>query len=645
MKRRTREERKQGMHEDRKSGIPSSKSAPSSGAFYPSDSGPLLDDLLSEPPHLSHREEEFSRHTSRFIPPCKSLVNNNHYSPCQSTHETNTKALEVGNQSDSSEPAHIDTSDDDSLETHDVVGSKATVLNKQKVCKEPIRSKEGVSGLHSAPDLLPAHCTYSEELLRLDPPTSPPVLSWQGSPVSDLGDDEEGKEEDMIGVLRRPVLQPSPTHSSPLRDSVEISIGVDYCHSDLAKLYGLSESSKAMDTEEEDEEKKEGEPKVSSPNASSSSEPNKPHLHQMDTFKSPTSTMGSHRYTYRGGPFGRPPPSALVGVKYSSSLSLGPEIHPPDQYSPPATSPTTDIPIQVTPPHIQPTEKDKESQTEEEREENEAKEEEMAVDKNDREAQKMDEQIETKVAESAKDPTCTSLELKEPLMSPATLQAKLVHSCELLLTPNSGPMSKAMKVSGHMFTERENERDRIRQKEQIKSLRKVGRSTKGENLEKSGGETKKETLKDDTETTVSSSKGSDKQLMEIRTKQVVPENQKTDMKDGEPELKEVKREKETDVKKETMKEDTVKVDTSARTNTQTSVTVTLSGRPPLLDRVNLLNLQELSKIPLKELTIRLVKIESGGRQTFIASEIEQQSMPLNTINIRNNAAEVIQACK
>uniref|UniRef100_A0A673LE88 Lysine-specific demethylase 6B n=1 Tax=Sinocyclocheilus rhinocerous TaxID=307959 RepID=A0A673LE88_9TELE len=55
--------------------------------------------------------------------------------------------------------------------------------------------------------------------------------------------------------------------------------------------------------------------------------------------------------------------------------------------------------------------------------------------------------------------------------------------------------------------------------------------------------------------------------------------------------------------------------------------------------------EELSKIPLKELRIRLVKVESGGRQTFIASEIEQKTMPLNAINIKNNAAEVIRACK
>ncbi|XP_056103798.1 lysine (K)-specific demethylase 6B, b isoform X2 [Rhinichthys klamathensis goyatoka] len=651
MKRRAKKERKQGMHKDRKSEMPTSKSAsPNLGTLYPIDSGPLLDDLLSEPLHLSHREEEFSQHTSGFIPPCKSHVNNNHCSPCQSTHKANTKALEVDNQSDSSEPDHVDTSDDDSIETQDVGGYKPTLPDKQVCKEEPIRNKEGVPGLHSAPDLLPAHCTYSEELLRLDPPTSPPVLSWQGSPVSDLSDDEEGKEEDMIGVLRRPVLQPSPTHSSPLRDSVEISTGVDYCHRDLAKLYGISESSKSMDTEEEDEEKREGEQKDSSPNASRSPVPNKPHLHQMDTFKSTTSAMGSHRYTYRGGPFGRPPPGSLVGVKYSSSLSLGPEIHPPDQHSPPATSPTTDIPDQVTPPQIQPTEKDKESQTEEERVENEAKEEEIAGEKEETKVQKMYEQTETKVAESDKDLTCTSLEEKEPLMSHATLQAKLVHSCELLLAQNSRPVSKAMKGSGPISTERENERDRVRHKDQVRSHRKVVKSMKGQNREKrEGGETKKKTVKKGIEIKDSCSKGSYEQLMEIRTKQVVPENQQIDMKDGESELKEVKREKETDVKKGTMKKDTVKVDTSstasARTSTQTSVTVTLSDSPPILDRVNLLNLQELSKIPLKELTIRLVKVESGSRQTFIASEIEQKSMPLNDINISNNADEVIRACK
>ncbi|XP_026114708.1 uncharacterized protein LOC113093074 isoform X3 [Carassius auratus] len=650
------EERKKGMYEDRKSEMPSKSASPNLETLYPSDSELLLDDLLFEPLQLNHREEEFSRHTSGFIPPSTSPVSNNHCSPCQSTHEANTKALEVDDQSESSEPDHVDTSDDDSVESNDAGRFKLTLPDMQGSCEEEtIRSKQGVLGLPNAPDLLPAHCTYSEELLRLDPPTSPPVLSWQGSPVSDLGDDDdEGKDGDMIRVLRRPVLQPSPTHSSPLKDPVEINTGVDYCHSDLAKLYGLPESSKAMDNEEEDEEKREEEQKYNSPDASSSSEPNKPHLHQMDTFESATSAMGSHRYTYRGGPFGRPPPGALIGVKYSSSLSLGPEIHPPDQHSPPATSPITEIPDQVTPPLIQPAEKDKESETEEERMETNAQDEEIEEEKEKTLIQEMDGQMDIKVAESAIDPTCTSLEEKEPVMSPATLQDKLVQSCELLLNQNSSPLSKAMRVSGSTSIEREKEQDRrARQKDQVRSPRKASRKVKGEDPEKSNGEeNKKKKVKDETKTKDSFSEGLNEHLVEIKNKQVALENPKIDLKDGETKSKEVKREKETDIKKETMKDDTLKADTSATasstsatTNTQTPVTVTPSSRPPLLARVNLLNLQELSKIPLKELRICLVRVETGGRETFIASEIEQKTVPLSAINIQNSAAEVIQSCK
>lgn len=653
IKRRAKEERKKRMHEERKNETPSKSASPNLGSLYPSDSERLLDDLLFEPLQFYHREEEFSRHTLGFIPPSTSPpVSNNHCSPGQSTPETNTKALEVDDQSESSEPEHVDNSDYDSVEAHDVNRFKPTLPDKQRSCEEePIRGKEGVLGLHSAPDLLPAHCTYSEELLRLDPPTSPPVLSWQGSPVSDFGDDdEEGKEGDMIRVLRRPVLQPSPTHSSPLRDPVEINTGADYCHSDLAKLYGHPESSNAMDTEEEDEEKREGEQKDSSPDASNSSEPNKPHLHQMDTFKSATSAMGIHRYTYRGGPFGRPPPGALVGVKYSSSLSLGPEIHRPDQDGPPATSPITEIPDQITP-LISLQRRTKESEIEEERMETNAKEEEIEEEREKTEVQKMDEQTEIKGTELAKDPTCTSMEEKEPVMSHATLQAKLVQSCELLLNQNSRPLSKAMKVRGSTSTEREKEQDRARQKDQVRSPRKAGRKVKGKDPEKSnGGEHKKEIVKDETETKDSSFEGLNEHLVKIKNKQVVPENLNIVLKDGETESK-VEREKETNITKETMK-DTLKADASATasstsdtTNTQTSVIVTPSSRPLPLARVNLLNLQELSKIPLKKLSIRLVRVDSEVRQNIIASEIEQKTMPLNAINIKNSAAEVIQACK
>lgn len=639
-------------HADRKSETPTKKSvSPILGTSDPSDS----ELLLSEPSslHLKHREEEeeekFSRHTSGFIPTSPSSpVNNNHCSPCHSIQATDTKTSEDDDQSHCSEPDHVDTSEDDSEYTNeDEDGSKQTHPDEQRDCGEhPISSKEGV---HRAPDLLPAHCSYTEELLRLDPPTSPPVLSWQGSPVSDLDEDaEDENQEGMIGVLRRPVLQPSPTHSSLFRDTVNTSTGIDYCHSDLAKLYGLPEASKAMEIEEEDDEKQDCDPKdgCSDP---SSSQPNKPHLHQMDT--SPNSAMGSHRYTYRGGPFGRPPPGALVGVKYSSSLSLGPEIHPPDQQSPPSTSPTKDFPDQVAPALIQHAEEDKERKTEGEEQDREETEEEHEEKEEGREVQEVDEHMEVNAAESAKDPTCTSLEEKEPL-SPATLQAKLAQSCELLLSQNSSPVSvaerKAVKVSRSSSTEKETNQNGIRQRDHVITQK---RNAKGENQGKSLGQEIQMQKETETMTTPTlCSDGSDKQFMENRTKQVIPENQQNDKNEQEAEPEETDKEKQTIVISENMNVDSVSAGTtshmaSAVTSTQTSCTITASGRSPLLDRVNLLEPNALSKIPLKELKIRVIKLKSGDRKTFSASEIEQKSIPLKSITITNNASEIIRSCK
>lgn len=618
-------------HADRKS-EPTKKSVSRDlGISSPSDSEPLMPEPLSL--HLKRREEDekFSRHTSGFIPTSSSPpANNNHRSPCHSIQETKT----TEDADYCSEPDHIDTSEDESVHTNEDA-SKPSCPDEQEDCGEhPANSKEGI---HRAPDLFPAHCSYSEELLRLDPPTSPPVLSWQGSPVSDLDEDaEDENQEGMIGVLRRPVLQPSPTHSSPLTDTVDTSTGIDYCHSDLAKLYGLPEPSRAMEVEEEDDEKQEGDLKDGSPDASRSP-PNKPHLHQMDT--SPDSAIGSHRYTYRGGPFGRPPPGALVGVKYSSSLSLGPEIHPPDQQSSPSTSLTKDFPDQVTPSLIQPAE---EQMTTEEHGKDVT--EERQKEKDEREVQNVDEHMAIYATESAKEPTCTSLDEKEP-MSPATLQAKLAQSCELLLSQNSSPVSvaerKAVKVSGSSSTVKETNQNGMRQRDHVRTQKR-----NGENQEKSSGQeiqTRKETVSPST----LCSDGSDKQSMEIRTKQVIPENQQNDKNEQEAETD---KEKQTIVINESVNVDTAHAGTTSHmastiTSTKTSSTITASGRYPLLHRVNLLDPNALSKIPLKELKIKVNKFKCGDRRTFIASEIEQKSIPLNGITIGNNATEIIRACK
>uniref|UniRef100_A0A8B9KNW8 Lysine-specific demethylase 6B n=1 Tax=Astyanax mexicanus TaxID=7994 RepID=A0A8B9KNW8_ASTMX len=56
-------------------------------------------------------------------------------------------------------------------------------------------------------------------------------------------------------------------------------------------------------------------------------------------------------------------------------------------------------------------------------------------------------------------------------------------------------------------------------------------------------------------------------------------------------------------------------------------------------------LKALTDGPPKELKIRLIKVESGDRETFIASEVEEKRIPLHEISIKNTAAEIIRSCK
>ncbi|KAK3567634.1 hypothetical protein QTP86_020425 [Hemibagrus guttatus] len=56
-------------------------------------------------------------------------------------------------------------------------------------------------------------------------------------------------------------------------------------------------------------------------------------------------------------------------------------------------------------------------------------------------------------------------------------------------------------------------------------------------------------------------------------------------------------------------------------------------------------LKALTDGPPKELKIRLIKVESGDRETFIASEVEEKRIPLGEITIKNTASEIIRSCK
>ncbi|KAM6453169.1 lysine-specific demethylase 6B isoform 1-T7 [Liasis olivaceus] len=60
---------------------------------------------------------------------------------------------------------------------------------------------------------------------------------------------------------------------------------------------------------------------------------------------------------------------------------------------------------------------------------------------------------------------------------------------------------------------------------------------------------------------------------------------------------------------------------------------------------DLLKLRSFTEGPPKELKIRLIKVESGDKETFIASEVEERRIPLSELTINHSAAEVVRASK
>ncbi|KAK0132707.1 Lysine-specific demethylase 6B [Merluccius polli] len=258
--------------------------------------------------------------------------------------------------------------------------------------KELLRAKPGRQhGVLRAPDLQPAAGLGAVLELGQSPAASPPVLSWQGSPVSSLEEDEDDLGQ---GVLIGPVLQPSPTHSCPIsHDGAEeecedglwrrrnVVVGdnddddddededdderVEGCQgkADTAKPSGQSQMPGLGSGEEDGEgvgEKDEQEDGQEDGQEDAEKEDRQEHrdkdelkegkddetdasdllllrrlnAHQNgldDVFKSLATFLGGQSVTCRGGPFGRVPASTLGPVKSSSSLALGPQIQCMDQ--------------------------------------------------------------------------------------------------------------------------------------------------------------------------------------------------------------------------------------------------------------------------------------------------------------------------
>ncbi|XP_049607510.1 lysine-specific demethylase 6B isoform X2 [Syngnathus scovelli] len=470
-----------------------------------------------------------------------------------------------------------------------------------------------------APDLLPAlKGQPNQEDFGADPHASPPVLSRQGSLASPCSrtsslneelEEEEEEEEDY------------------LKTSLQSTLGVrnsTYRHSDLAKLYGLPEQEKSEADDDEDEEEEEEEEEEEAP--SCSPPPQRPHLHQTDvnsTFKSMSTALERQKYAYRGGPFGRPPPSALLGVKYSSSLSLGPDICR-QQHGGSPTSDSTNAPFSpaVAPPKSSPARPLEDVKVE-------------LVD----ETNTVERVAQKEITPGVGRYRAIKEEHRLTTISESSL-AELTDGSKVTLSRESDKLARHAKTEDRHKPEkakehREKERHKDREREK---KRKHGHSHKQEDTK----ERKKHRDKREEAVFSSSSSSSSSSSGRRRHKEGKSHKDKKDRRilcDLNLQSKEGKTCRHHDSEKKKRK------DASGATSAGEGEHTEWRSKKSEDSSPDLLKLKALSDGPPKELKIRLIKVESGDRETFIASEVEDKRIPLEQISIKNTAAEIIRSCK
>lgn len=484
-----------------------------------------------------------------------------------------------------------------------------------------------------APDLMPALKQTSTEDYSTDSHASPPILSRQGSlasPCSRTSSLEE--EEDTLKIIKKS----DSIVRSHSQDSCIGITGSSYRHSDLAKLYGLSEvvKSECEEDEEEEEAEQDDTPSCSPP-------PTRPHLHQTGVnsmFKNLASMLESQKYAYRGGPFGRPPPSALVGVKYSSSLSLGPDICRQQSTSP--TSGSTSHPglsyqtqssmnsnseqtHHLSPSGSTPERKGDVTACQSDQS---GCEEEEGVRKG--LMNEEDPNIVKDFSEVQRKPKLTTI-------SESSL-AELGRSCEVMLNRHNFP-SMASSDHNKKQTLHKPEKDRKREQD-CNQEKKHKRSSSSKKHEERKEKKKKHREKHETiSLSSSSSSRRHKEGKPHKEKKGQLDSQKRELWEKE---RDGKKKKEEESEREEWvcrnKEKSFKSGSSSLDHTSTS---------PALGSADFQKLKALTDGPPKELKIRLIKVESGDRETFIASEVEEKRIPLAEITIKNTASEIIRSCK
>ncbi|TNM93534.1 hypothetical protein fugu_001710 [Takifugu bimaculatus] len=441
----------------------------------------------------------------------------------------------------------------------------------------------------SAPDLIPATKHQpSQEELGCNPHASPPVLSRQGSLASPCSRTSSLTEEEEDYMKPLPNIVFNPKQSMDAR----IALGnTNYRHSDLAKLYGLPEQTKSEADEEYDDD---------SETPSCSPPPQRPHLHQTgvnSTFKSSTTVHETQKYTYRGGPFGRPPPSALVGVKYSSSLVSG------TGHLPPAAGQFSHIGLNQPSSHY--LLEDKKLKLEDDE----------SADWKDEDTEETFHAHKTESSPSVNSVKVIKEEQLLMTISESSL-AELSQSCEVMLSRQSLPSKNSLVKS----------EDRDHTDDGCKANKAKEHREKDRN-----GEKKKH------------GHGSSKKHEERKEKKHKEKREMASSSSSSHSSSNHKRHKGHKEKDRRILGD---LNLQSKERTEKIRSHHGSGQKEAQDGFHLHQRREaLSDGPPKELKIRLIKVESGDRETFIASEVEEKRIPLEEIGIKNTAGEIIRSCK
>uniref|UniRef100_A0A8C7YKC8 [histone H3]-trimethyl-L-lysine(27) demethylase n=1 Tax=Oryzias sinensis TaxID=183150 RepID=A0A8C7YKC8_9TELE len=512
--------------------------------------------------------------------------------------------------------------------------------NVAPVSAEPPSSLEKIAhgtdaprtGGLGAPDLQPVPVLGNSAEPGESLANTPPVLSWQGSPVSDLEEDEEELEK---GMMSRPVLQPSPTHcSSPpengSKEEEEAFEGTpdDDSNGSTTELCEAPSAVKEVIKEEDEENSK---------------RTLLTELHQHkngldDVFKNLANFLGGQRVTYRGGPFGG---VQGRGAKFSSTLV--PKINghenqelalkpPPtsssdsSNQSPSNTTSDSHLKSYRLPYLSEPVTGIKEKQRE------------------------MDMDAKMNPEEMGAKKMRADSSLLEGSLS-AELRVTTTHTASLtsVITVTTKEERKSRAEPGSTATNRK------RKQKANSGGRDAKIKTKSEQhkTKSEKHKTKRKQTKDlKTKRAVSPLwVKSSKRLFEDANSQIPQENQNPNSTSKVCRADEkIAADKKMEVGESEKKKSTS--DTNA-SESALSGTVTLkSGCPSSSSRapssavsVDPLKLKAASMGLLKEVKIVLVKMKNNGRQTFQISELEERKIPLSEISIDNTARELITACR